>query len=107
MKIIWVLVNCNSNKEADKIGKEALQHRIADCFDIFPRLKSAYFWPPKSDKLETAKGVLLILETLPKYFKKLEKLIKKLHSDKLPFIGSIEINNIHPDFVKWMKGELS
>jgi periplasmic divalent cation tolerance protein len=106
MKIIWILVNCNNNKEADKIGKQALKQRIADCYDIFPRLKSVYFWPPKSGRLETAKGALLVLETLPRYFKKTEKLVKKLHSDRLPFIGSIEINNVHPDFVKWMKGEL-
>lgn len=106
MKIIWVLVNCNSVEEADRIGKEALNQRLSSCFDIFPRLKTEYFWPPKKGKTETAAGALLVLETLPKYFKKLEKLIKNLHSDELPFIGSIEINNVHPNFVNWIKGEL-
>jgi len=106
MKIIWVLVNCNTDKEADDIGKQALKQRLIACFDIFPRLKTEYFWPPKSKKTETVKGALLTMETLPKYFKKLEKLIKKSHSDKLPFIGSIDINNVHSDFVNWMNGEL-
>ncbi len=107
MKIIWVLVSCNSEKEADKIGKEALKQRLIACFGIFPRLKANYFWPPKTGKIETAQGgTLLSLETLPKYFKKIEKLVKKLHSDELPFIGSIEINNVHLDYMKWLKGEL-
>lgn len=100
------MVNCNTIEEADKIGREALKQRFSSCFDIFPRLKTEYLWPPKSGKTETAQGALLILETLPKYFKKLEKLIKKLHSDELPFIGSIKINNVHRDFVNWIKGEL-
>lgn len=106
MKIIWVLVNCNTESEANKIGRKILEQRFIACFDIFPRSKTVYFWPPKSNKTTTAKGALLALETLPKYFKKIQELVKELHSDKLPFIGSIEINNIHPDFVEWMKGEL-
>ncbi|MEK9179260.1 MAG: divalent cation tolerance protein CutA [Patescibacteria group bacterium] len=106
MKAIWILVNCNSSKEAKKIGLKILKARFAACFDIFPRTATMYFWPPKTGKIEQGKGVLLILETLPKYFKPVEKLVKKLHSDKLPFIGSIEINNLHPDFIEWLKGEL-
>ena len=106
MKIIWVLVNCNTESEANKIGRKVLEQRLIACFDIFPRSKTVYFWPPKSNKTATAKGAWLALETLPKYFKKIEKIIKKLHSDKLPFIGSIEIDNVHPDFLDWIKGEL-
>lgn len=106
MKIIWVLINCNTVKEADNIGRNILEQRFSACFDIFPRYKTQYFWPPKSKKIETGRGCILIIETLPKYFKKIERSVKKLHSDKLPFIGSIEINNVHPDFVNWIKGEL-
>lgn len=106
MKIIWVLVNCNSVKEGRSIGKEVLKQRLISCFDIFPRLAAYYFWPPKSGKIEKTKGCLLVLETLPKHFKNIDKLVRKMHSDKLPFIGSIDINNIHPDYLKWLKGEL-
>jgi len=105
MKIIWVLVNCNNVKEADNIGRKVLTQRLAACFDIFSRYKAQYFWPPKSNKIETNRGCILIMETLPKYFRKIEKLVKEMHSDKLPFIGSMEIN-VHRDYVDWMKGEL-
>jgi uncharacterized protein involved in tolerance to divalent cations len=106
MKIIWVLVNCNTVKEAKAIGLKALKQRLSSCYDIFPRLITQYYWPPKSGKIDSAKGCLLVLETFPKYFKKLETLIKKNHSDKLPFIGSVDINSVSPQFTKWMKGEL-
>lgn len=105
-KILWVLVNCNTVKEANFIGKSALKKRLTSCFDIFPRLATYYFWPPKSGKIENAKGCLLVMETLQTHFKKLEKIVKKIHSDKLPFIGSIDIGNVSPDYYKWVKGEL-
>ena len=106
MKILWVLVNCNTVKEADAIGKKVLRRRLSSCFDIFPRLAAQYFWPPKAGKIETAKGCLLVLETLPKYFKKVEKAVSGMHSDTLPFIGSVEIGNVHPKYLQWMRGEL-
>ena len=106
MKILWVLVNCNTVREADTIGKAVLRRRFVSCFDIFPRLAAQYFWPPKAGKIETAKGCLLVLETLPKYFKKVEKTVSGMHSDTLPFIGSVEIGNVHPKYLQWMRGEL-
>lgn len=106
MKILLVLVDCDSVKEADNIGRRVLKDRLAAGFDVFSRYKSQFFWPAKSGKTETKRGCLLIFKTLPKYFKKLEKLIKKIHSDQLPFIGSIEVDNLSPEFGKWMRGEL-
>lgn len=107
MKIIWVLVNCPKIKEAEIIGREAMRQRLVSCFDIFPRRVARYFWPPKSGKIEMAKGCLLVLETMPKYFRKLEKTVRQKHSDKLPFIGSITIGDVRPGYVKWMKGEIT
>ncbi len=106
MKILWVLVNCNTAKEANIIGKKALSKRLASCFDIFPRLATYYFWPPKTGKIETAKGCLLVIETLQEHFKEVDRLVRKTHSDKLPFIGSIEVGNIHTDYMRWLRGEL-
>lgn len=106
MKIIWVLANCNTIKEAEIIGKKALKQRLISCFDIFPRQAAYYFWPPKTGKIEKARGCLLALETLPKYFSKIQILVKKTHSDKLPFIGSIEVKNVSKQYFKWIKEEL-
>lgn len=105
-QIIWILVNCNSFKEAKLIGTEILKKRFASCFDIFPRHLTSYYWPPKSGKIETSKGATLILETSKNKYNFSVKEIKRLHSDKLPFIGYIEIKGISRDYFKWMKGEL-
>ncbi len=106
MTILWVLVNCATVTEAKAIGRRALKQRLTACFDIFPRIAAAYFWPPKRGKIETARGCLLIRETLPKHFRALEALVKKLHGDKLPFIGSLNIGNVSAHYHQWLQGEL-
>ena len=122
-KVIWVLVGSTSQKEAEKIGRAILNKRLAACFGIYPRLKSLYFWPasrrlgsghsdasrggpPKSNRFEQNTGPLLILETLPKNVKIISSAVKQLHSDKVPFIGSITIDSLNPQFLKWMQGEI-
>ncbi len=104
-KILWVLINCNTVKEADKIGTALLKRRLSACYDIVPRLKTAYFWPPKSGKIASAKGAILIAETLPGYFQKIYKVAKGLHSDKMPFVGSLVIE-VRNEYYQWVRGEV-
>lgn len=108
MSIIWILVNCNSAREAERIGNAVLQKRYAACYNFLKREKAAYFWPAQSGKIETVRGgYLLVLETLPPYFKKIRLLVEQLHSDKLPFIGSVKINNVNREFYRWVRSELA
>lgn len=106
MKVIWVLVNCNSVKEAEKIGKAILKKRLISCFDIIPRHSAFYFWPPKSGKIEKSKGAILVLESFRNKYNSITKEVKKLHGDKLPFIGFIEIKGVSSDYANWIKGEV-
>jgi len=103
---IWVLVNCNSREEAEEIGRAMLDARLGVCFDIFSRELSAYFWPAKSGKIETAKGALLIIETFKDKYASLKDKIKKMHSDELPFIAYLNIEGADEEFRAWMRSEL-
>lgn len=105
-KVIWVLVNSNSKQEADNIGKSLLKERMIACYGLIPRLKSVYFWPPQSHRLEQTKGPLLVLETLPNKYLKIVKRVKQLHSDAVPFIGKLKLDGVQADFYNWMKGEI-
>lgn len=105
-QVIWVLLNCNSKKEADKIGRKILKKRYCSCFDIIPRYSAVYFWPPRSGKLEKTKGATLVLETFRDKYNLIKKEVKKLHSDKMPFIGFVEIKGLNKEYVGWMKKEL-
>ncbi len=105
-KVTWIIINCNNKKEADIIGKELLKQRLIGCFDIIPEREAAYFWPPKSGKIEKIKGSMLIGVTVPKKYNAIVKVVRKLHSDQIPFIGSLIFNTVNKDYYKWLKGEL-
>lgn len=105
-EIIWVTISTTSVKEADKIGMAVLKQGLCACYSIIERKKSVYVWPPGSKKLEVSKGPLLILETLPKTYKKIIKVVKSLHSEKLPFIGQWEMENVEKDFYSWLQKEI-
>ena len=106
MHPIWVLVNCNNSKEAKNIGETILGKRLGVCFEIIPRELTTYFWPPKSGKLEEARGSLLIIETFEEKYLSIKKKIEKLHSDKLSFIGYIAIQGTDQKYQDWIKEEL-
>lgn len=104
--VIWVVCNTNNIKEAEKIGKAALKARLCACYGIIPRIKSVYYWPPKSNRLEQSRGPLLTLETLPKHYQKISRLIKSLHSDQVPFIGQWKMENVSGGFYQWLAEEI-
>lgn len=106
MKLLWLIVNCNSVTEAKKIGEAALKNRLTVCYDVFPRLFTKYFWPPKTSKTTSGKGAVLIITTLPKHLKKLQKLVQSKHPDRVPFMGTVEIKNVNPEYYKWMMDQL-
>jgi len=106
MELIWILVNCATTEEAQHIGGIVLHERLCACYDIFNRTKTAYFWPPLSGAVESGTGALLVLETDAQKFALVSGRVKELHSDQLPFIGSIAINNISPEYLEWVRGEL-
>lgn len=105
-KVIWVYVNSNNRKEAELIGGTLLKERLCACYGLYPKLKSVYFWPPLSRKLEQSTGPLIVLETLPRKFRQLAKRVRQLHSDRVPFIGYAEIKGIQEDFYAWMENEV-
>lgn len=105
--VIWILVNSNNVREAEKIGKAVLKARLCACYGLYPKYKSVYFWPPHTNRLEQNKGPLLVLETLPAKYPSIVKVVRRLHSDKVPFIGKIKIDGAQNDFYKWLKGEIN
>ena len=90
-QVIWILVNCNSLEEAKSIGKAILKQRLSACFDVYSRNLAAYFWPPKSRKIETTTGAMLILETFRDKYNLVTKEVKK-NSDGIPISIKLRTN---------------
>lgn len=99
MKLVYV--TCSSEAEAKKISKIILKEKLAACINIIPS-KSIYFW---NKKLKEEKENILLVKTNKSKIKKIEKLIKKNHSYKIPCILNFSVNS-NKDFLNWLTKEL-
>lgn len=104
--MILVYVTCESVKQAKQIGKAILKKRLATCVNIFPEMQPIFWWPPKKNKLDESKEVVLIIKTIEKKFKEIEKEILQLHTYETPCIFSIKVDKVHKPFLDWIEGEI-
>ena len=100
--MIFIYITCKNKNEANKIGLALIKKRLAACCNIFP-IESIYRW---ENKIVKDKEVVLIVKTLKKNFKKIEKETKKLHSYALPCILEIPITQGNKNFLNWLKYEV-
>ena len=100
--MIFVYIICQNKKEAKKIGLTLVKKRLAACCNIFP-IESFYRWQKKIVK---DKEVVLIVKTLKRNFKKIEKEVKKLHSYTTPCILEIPIKRVNLGYLNWLKKEI-
>jgi len=99
--MIFIYITCPNKKEAKKIGLDLIKKRLAACCNIFP-IESIYWWQKRIVK---DKEVVLIVKTLKKNFKKIEREVKRLHSYAVPCILEIQIKRGNLKYLKWLERE--
>ena len=98
-KYIVIFVTCASKKEASKIANALLNKRIIACANIIGDVKSIFLW---RGKVRNTVEILLIIKTTEKNFKKVQKIVRKLHSYEVPEIIGIPITSGDKDYLKWI-----
>jgi len=104
--MIIIYITCESLKQAKGIGKNLLKKRLCTCVNIFENMTSISWWPPKKGKLCEGKEVVLIVKTLEKKFKEIEKTVTKIHSYKIPCIFSIKVDKVNKPYFNWLMREI-
>jgi periplasmic divalent cation tolerance protein len=101
--MILIYITCKNKIEAKKIANFLIKNRLIACANFFP-IESIYRW---QEKIVKDKEVVLILKTLEKNFKKIEKEIKKLHSYTIPCILEIPLKRVNSNYLNWLKREIT
>lgn len=100
MKAIVVFVTAANRKEADKIAQALVKEKLAACVSIVPEVYSQYWW---QGKIENSQELLLVIKTLPRRYKALEKRVRELHSYTVPEILAMPVVVGNPAYIKWIK----
>ena len=99
MEFIVVYITAKDMEEAKKIKEFNVEEKLAACVNIFPEIKSCYWWKGEKEK---ADEVALIAKTKKDLVDKLTKRVKEIHSYDVPCVIALPIVGGNEDFLKWI-----
>ena len=103
-EIILVYITTPNEAEAKKIASSLVQEKLAACANILPQVSSVFYW---NGKLQQKDESLLLLKTRQDKFLALQQRAKELHSYELPCIVGLPVSAGLPEFLSWVKQEVS
>ena len=104
--MLLVYVTCKDEEEASKIAKVLLEKKLCACTNISANMKSMYFWPSESNKIEASNEVVLLVKTITAEFEKLANEVKKIHSYEIPCIFGTKVDYIDDDFEVYVNKQI-
>lgn len=102
MKPCLLFLTCTNSDEAEKIETTLLEKRLVVCIKKSP-VSSRFLF---QGKIDHAKEILLIMDSIEENFSQIEKEIKKLHSYKTFVLISVPVIQTTNEVKKWLQEEL-
>lgn len=97
-----VLTTASSKEEAEKIAKLLLDERLCACVQLMP-IESYFHW---QGKVEHGAEVHLAIKSKRENYEKIEAMIKKNHSYKVPEILMLRIEDGYGGYLRWIDEEV-
>ena len=94
-----VLSTAGSEDEARKIASYLVEHQLAACVNIVPRIESIYRW---QGKVESSQEWLLLVKTTAERFPAVRDAICETHSYNLPECIALAIEDGSPEYLRWL-----
>ncbi|MBU1131023.1 divalent-cation tolerance protein CutA [Patescibacteria group bacterium] len=99
--MILIYTVCKNKTEAKKIAAMLLKLKLIACANWWP-IESIYRW---KDKVVDDKEAAMILKTRKNYYKKIESVIKKIHSYEMPCIIKLSVDQVEKKYKDWLVQE--
>lgn len=100
MTVISVYAIFANAEEAERIGRQMIEERLAACVNILAPCRSIYRW---QGAVETADEVPAILKSTLAQADALIARIAALHSYDVPCIAVWPIGKLHSDYADWVE----
>jgi periplasmic divalent cation tolerance protein len=94
-----VMSTAGSEDEARKLARHLVEHQLAACVNIVPRIESIYRW---QGKVESSQEWLLLIKTTAENFPAVRDAIRELHSYELPECVLLTIEEGSPNYLQWL-----
>ena len=103
MSVVSVYVLFANAEEAERIGRIAVEERLAACLNILGPVRSIYRW---QGKVESADEVAAILKTSQVEADALITRIAALHSYDVPCIVTWPIDKVLGSYADWVESNV-
>ena len=97
--MLVILTTTPNIEEAESLAQKIVESKLAACVQIFPQMKSVYFW---DGKIQTDAEHLLLIKTSDEKFDELEKFIQANHSYDTPEIVALSAEKVSASYLNWM-----
>lgn len=102
-EIRFVYVPCPSADVAQSLAKSALHARLAACANLFPTIRSLYWWD--GELQEDAEAVLL-LKTDEAHLDALRAHLLQIHPYEVPCVAVMAPESVNEPYAAWLRSEL-
>ena len=100
MSVVSIYAVFADSDEAERIGRQIIEERLAACTNILPPIRSIYRW---KGKIDTANEVAAILKTGNGQVDALITRIAALHSYDVPCIVTWPVDKLLADYADWVE----
>lgn len=97
---VVVFVTAANRQEAEKIGRELVDQRLAACANLVSEVTSIFRW---QGNIDTEQEVLMVLKTRAAQFPAVVERVKALHSYEVPEIIALPILDGSQSYLDWIK----
>lgn len=87
-----------SEEKALEIGRKLLEKKLIACFNAF-EIRSGYWW---KDEIVEDREWAAFFKTTEENEKKVYEELKKLHPYEVPAIFTLKVENVLPEYLKWL-----
>lgn len=103
-QVVVGVVTCGSLREARRIARALVEQRLAACVNISAPVESHYRW---EGRLESARECMLIIKTLARRRKDVERAVRALHSYQVPEVIFWKVAGGAVDYLGWVRESVS
>lgn len=99
---IQVSMTVEKWEDAQRIGRQAVESRLAACVQIVGPISSTYWW---KGRIEESEEWLCLLKTEKGLFEQLAQKLRALHPYEVPEIVAVPLIAGNPDYFRWIDQE--
>ncbi len=99
---MFLVISNAPPEKAQDLARTLVSESVAACVNVIPGIRSFYHWEGQlCEESEDGLFIKVSAEGLPKLMQRL----RELHPYTVPEIVAIAADQVHPPYLRWVRGE--